>query len=170
MNKKSAITAFLMVCILVLTITTCNLLNKEMKLILPSYLYDGDADTSKKNGIIQLYDYMGSELIVELTIVPADADNPENQNNDSDDLSEYLLIPPSATIAADQLFVEFQCVALDTVMDPPGYKDVSVKATALHFNDAVDTVRIHDVATGPTPDPTDDPTATPEDSPSPTPE
>ncbi|MBN2536141.1 MAG: hypothetical protein JXB88_24885 [Spirochaetales bacterium] len=145
MNRKATITVLIFIFILTLTLTTCDLLNKDIKLILPPYLYDGDTTMFKADAVIQIFDVEDIATIIELEIIPADEDDPDNQNNDSDDLSKILMIPSYVQIPANELSVEFKCESIDTEMEDPYYKDVSIRAFASHYNEAIDTLTVHDV-------------------------
>lgn len=166
MNRKTTIIALILVFLLILTITTCELLNKDMKLILPPYLYDGDPDTSVGDGIVQIFNFEETETTIVLTIVPADEDIQENENNDSEDLTKILTIPPYVIILKNELSVEFTCQAMDTEMtNSAKYKDITVEASSRRYNEAEDTVRVFDIAPEPTAKPTDVPTDAPTDEP-----
>lgn len=144
MNRKATIITLTLVLILTLTITTCDLLKKDMELILPVNLYDSDPPMNKEDGIIQIFNYEETEIIIELEII--------DDEIDAGELSKILKIPPYAIISANELSAVFTCEAMDTDMNAPdNYIDITIRASALHYNNSRDTVRIHDVTPAPTP-------------------
>ena len=143
MNRKKPTLLLFFIIIFTFTLLTCNLFYRPMNLVLPAALYADDTSLNEGEGVIEIYDYEDEDLIIELEIVPADEDNVNNNNDDSDDLSKILSVPGFVTIPENKLSITFTCEAFDTDMGTAELKDVTVKATALHYNEAEDTIAIY---------------------------
>jgi hypothetical protein len=136
--------ALLMISIIIMvsTLLTCDFLYRPMTLTLPEALYDATA--TEVDCLIEIFDKESEALVVKLEIVPADADDANNNNDDDDDLTQLLDIPAYVIIEAESLSEKFVCSPRNSdVMGTAIVKDVSVKATALHHQDAYDTVAIY---------------------------
>ena len=132
MNRKTTILLILLI-MAVFSLVTCDeglgLFDRPMKLILPSALYANDTTLNKGNGIVTIYDYEDSELIVELEVL--------------DGGEEYLSVPGFVKIPENELSVTFTCEAVSA--ESGAGTEVTVTATALHYKDDVeDTVTIYE--------------------------
>jgi hypothetical protein len=128
------------------TLITCDFLDRPMTLILPSSLFTPTSTTAKEGGnsMVQIYDKASEDLVVILEIIPANEDDGNNNNDDTDQLTQLLDIPAFVTIPKESLSIDFTCLVKDSsVMGTATVKDVTVKATALHYKDAEDTVPIY---------------------------
>ncbi|MBN2444276.1 MAG: hypothetical protein JXJ04_23140 [Spirochaetales bacterium] len=132
--RKTTIILFILTIVITFTLLTCDLLNRPMTLILPNALFAGDSTLNKADGLVEIYDYEETETIINLEII----------TTDGVDTTKILTIPSSVTIPENELSVTFTCEAEESDILSSGSVEVTVRASRLHYNDAEDTIMIHD--------------------------